>query len=94
MISNLADAVPSNEYEMSTLISVIALACFTWYFFILLVQCIGIFQLWVERQFCAMCPSDYLQVPLLLVETETRRLSNVKDRLRCLILLLSGRSKG
>jgi ceramide glucosyltransferase len=41
----------AEDHEMSTWIFAIALACGSWYFFILVVQAIGFTQLWVKRQF-------------------------------------------
>jgi hypothetical protein len=43
-----AVAVAAEDHEMSTWILAIALACWIWYSFILLVQSIGIFQLYVN----------------------------------------------
>jgi hypothetical protein len=50
VVAATAVVVAVEDHEMFTWISAMALVCWTWYFFILLVQGIGIFQLYVKDQ--------------------------------------------
>jgi hypothetical protein len=77
-----AVGVATENHEMSTGIFATALACGIWYFFILLVQAIGVTQLYVELSIGWKAMLTVTQIPVLLLETKTSCIAEVEDR-RC-----------